>query len=344
MGNHGQLRLQFIAEENVKGLMEKVTLVPGQKLGVYEIVEHIASGGMGEVYRAHDERLGRAVAVKIINPTLAENPEELQRFRNEARTLAALSHPNILNIFDIGQADGFCYAVTELLTGKNLRERMAGKPLPWRTAVPIAIQVATGLATAHVRGIVHRDLKPENIFLLADGGVKILDFGLARCIDSQRLSQVGTPIHGAVNDDDAMIGSFQYMSPEQVERKPADARADVFALGAVLFEMLVGRSPFSNVSIGQMLAAILHNDPPSMKTRGHKLPSGLERVVLRCLEKEPEKRFQAAYDLAFALNEIIAASHADHPVVRLLRSRLGSFIAGLALGLSLGAILVSLFR
>jgi serine/threonine protein kinase len=275
-----------------------MALEAGARLGGYTVTGLLGTGGMGEVYRARDERLGRDVAIKVIAQALASETKELHRFEREARALAALSHPNILGIFDFGEQDGVHFAVMELLGGTTLRERLNGGPLPWRTAVAIASAVAMGAATAHARGIVHRDLKPENIFLLADGGVKVLDFGLAR-----RDPAPGAP---AAPEEETLIGTAIYMAPEQILRKPADARTDVFALGVVLFEMLAGRGPFTRSGVGDTIGAILTEDPPEIAPPGGTVPPALERIVRHCLAKDPEERLQSAYDLVFALGEVTA--------------------------------------
>jgi serine/threonine protein kinase len=307
-------------------------LEKGTRLGAYRITGLLATGGMGEVYTARDERLGRDVAVKVVARGLAEDAKEHARFEREARTLASLSHPNILNIFDFGEEGGFRYAVTELLTGQNLRERMAGRALPWRTAVAIAIGAAKGLAAAHAGGIVHRDLKPENIFLLADGGVKVLDFGLARAVSG--------PAHQF--EDESLVGTAAYMAPEQIVDQPTDARTDVFALGVVLHEMLTGDKPFGRATVTMTMDAILSEEPPPIPTGANTVPLAAARVVRRCLEKEPAQRWQTAYDVAFALSDVIAVV-APAPAAPVWRGRALWFLAGLLLGSAVTA-LVALLR
>ncbi len=307
-----------------------MALEVGARLGGYTVMGLLGSGGMGEVYRARDERLGRDVAVKVIAPALASETKELLRFEREARALAALSHPNILGIFDFGEQDGVHFAVMELLGGTTLRERLNGGPLPWRTAVAIASGVAMGAAAAHARGIVHRDLKPENIFLLADGGVKVLDFGLAR----HDPAPGGPPLP----EEETLIGTAVYMAPEQILRKPADARTDVFALGVVLFEMLAGNGPFARSGVGDTIGAILTEDPPTIAPPGGTVPTALERIVLRCLAKDPDQRLQSAYDLVFALGEVTAlppgaARASAWPV------RVAIFLAGALVGAGAAALL-----
>jgi serine/threonine protein kinase len=313
-----------------------VPLEPGARLGAYHVEGLLASGGMGEVYRGHDERLGRDVAIKIIAEGLASQEKELQRFEREARILASLSHPNILNIFDVGEHEGTHYAVMELLRGETLRERMAKRALPWRTATAIGVAVARGLAAAHAAGIIHRDLKPENVFLLSDGGVKVLDFGLAH--QEVPPSDAGTPS----TQVETFVGTALYMAPEQVCGETADARTDIFGLGVVLYEILTGTRPFGRLTVGETLSAILHADPPSMAAFGATVPPLLERVVRRCLEKERDKRVQAAYDLAFELSEIVSAPTVQSPVAVPWRVRIGWFLAGALLSAAVALLLMAL--
>jgi len=290
-------------------------------LGAYRVEGLLATGGMGEVYRGHDERLGRDVAIKIVAEGLASEDKELERFQREARTLASLSHPNILNIFDFGEHDGVCYAVMELLRGENLRERMAKRALPWRTATAVAVAVARGLAAAHAAGIVHRDLKPENVFLLADGGVKVLDFGLAH-----RDPPPGEGKPPAA--EETLVGTALYMSPEQICGEPTDPRTDIFGLGVLLYEMLTGARPFGRLTVGETMSATLYADAPPMKAFGASVPPALERVVRRCLEKDRGERVQAAYDLAFELSEILSTPPTQGPAVVSWRVRIAWFLAG----------------
>ena len=316
----------------------QAVLATGTRLGAYEIVGVIGTGGMGEVYRARDDRLNRDVAVKVINERLAANPAEIERFINETKILAAIQHPNIVSIFDVGNYEGVYYAVMELLSGKHLRQRMRGGRLPWRTVVPIATAVASGLAAAHSRGVVHRDLKPENIYLLDDGGVKILDFGLAHG-EPTAGGRVGTSAAAEVGDEGGLIGTIHYMAPEQVERKPVDARTDIFALGCVIYEILAGNAPFARMSLTDSMLAVLHEDPPSMPTAGRVIPDSLLRVIRRCLEKDPAKRFQNAFDLAFALNEVtVSVPAGSAPVTSRLRA------AWFSVGLAAGVVLTLLLR
>ena len=280
-----------------------MTLEPGARLGPYEIVSQLGQGGMGVVFRARDTRLERAVAVKVLPQGMAGDAEALQRFEREAKAVAALSHPNILAIHDFGHEDGTVYTVTELLEGQTLRQRLQEGALPPRKAVEIALAVAAALASAHERGIVHRDLKPENVFLLNSGHIKVLDFGLA---------QVGAPLgeggEGATvslsTQPGRVMGTVGYMAPEQVRAQPVDARADIFALGAVLYEMLTGKRAFQGDSMVETLNAILREDPPSLLESSARLSPALDRIVRRCLEKRPEERFRSTHDLALALEAV----------------------------------------
>ncbi len=306
-----------------------VPLEPGARLGSYTVVGLLGTGGMGEVYRARDERLRRDVAVKILAPALAGEDKELARFEREAHTLAALAHPNILNIFDVGEHDGTRYAVMELLQGETLRERLRRGPLPWRTAVAIAIAVAKGLDATHAKGIIHRDLKPENVFMLADGGVKVLDFGLAH-----REPRPGVePVH----EPETLVGTMVYMAPEQIMGQTADARTDIFGVGVLLHEMLTCGRPFDRLTVGETMGAILSAEPHPLEPRGGKIPVALAHVVRRCLEKEPDQRLQSALDLAFALSEVTVAPPAAAPTSWWARALW--FVAGAAVGAALTALL-----
>lgn len=288
-------------------------LSAGFHLGPYEILEPLGAGGMGEVYRARDHRLGREVAIKIIPDRLATNPKALERFEQEAKAVASLSHPNILAIHDVGTAEGTSFAVMELLRGESLDERLARESLFWRKAVEIAAAAADGLASAHACGIVHRDLKPANIFITTDGQVKILDFGLAtlRPIPS---SQSVTALR-TQSEPEAVAGTIGYMSPEQVTGRPADPRSDIFSLGCVLYEMLSGQRAFDRPSAGETLAAILRDNPSDLSEFNTKIPLSIVSVVRRCLEKNPGERFQSAQDLGFALREILSGSALAPPTV-----------------------------
>ncbi|HEV8242145.1 MAG TPA: protein kinase [Thermoanaerobaculia bacterium] len=309
-----------------------MTIAAGQRLGPYEILAPLGAGGMGEVWRARDTRLGREVAIKVLPPHLAEDGEALRRFEREARTVAALSDPNILALHDFGTDDGVVYAVTELLYGVTLRERLKSGALPWRRAVDWAAQTARGLAAAHDKGIVHRDVKPENLFLVRDGRVKVLDFGLARSESGSGNSGALNLEHGkthAHTQPGRVLGTVGYMSPEQLVGEPVDARSDVFALGCVLFEMLTGATPFHRDSVVEAMGAVLREEPAPLvgvpDGAGQPVSPSLSRLVMRCLERRPEERFQSARDLAFALEvlsgETGSRSEAALPAMERSRQR-----------------------
>jgi Tol biopolymer transport system component len=286
-----------------------MSLASGTRLGPYEIVAPLGAGGMGEVYRAHDSRLGREVAVKVLPAGFSVDHERLRRFEQEARAAGALNHPNILGVYDIGTHDGAPYVVSELLDGETLRARIADSPLPQRKAVDYATQIAKGLAAAHERGIVHRDLKPDNLFVTRDGRVKILDFGLAKMTDSQA-AESETRFANAAPQTTAgtTLGTVGYMSPEQVRGQKVDHRSDIFSFGVVLYEMLTGRRAFQGDSAVETMNAILKEDPKPAGNGGPPLPPGLDRIVLHCLEKSPEERFQSARDVAFDIEALSGTS------------------------------------
>jgi serine/threonine-protein kinase len=295
----------------------------GARLGPYEILSPLGAGGMGEVYRARDTRLGREVAVKVLAPLLQRSPEALKRFEQEARVVASLSHPNILALHDFGQENGLVYAVSELLEGESLRQRLARESLPSHKVIEIGIGIAAGLAAAHAKGIVHRDLKPENVFVTADGRVKILDFGLARLDEPATASGVtSAPTLGAsATEPGTLLGTVGYMSPEQVKGGTADSRSDIFAFGCVLYEMTTGQRAFAARTVAEASAAILR-DAPELPSASGTASAPLHRIIGRCLEKSPEERFQSARDLAFALKEASGPSAvASLPETRALRPR-----------------------
>jgi len=294
---------------------------------------------MGEVYRARDTRLGRDVAIKVLPAAFSRDPDRLRRFKQEAQVVAALNHPNILAIHDLGEHEGSPYIVTELLEGRTLREWLGGGAVPSRKATDAAAQVARGLAAAHDKGIVHRDLKPENIFVTRDGRVKILDFGLAK------LTPEATPdaetIHSQT-EPGVVMGTIGYMSPEQVRGVSADHRSDLFSLGAVLYEMLSGKRAFHGETSVDTASAILHSEPPELAEINQKVSPALSRIVGHCLEKSPEARFQSAHDLVFDL-EAVSETSASHSVTPLSRSRrLSRLSIGIAVALAILAGLVAL--
>ncbi|HEY7214762.1 MAG TPA: protein kinase, partial [Thermoanaerobaculia bacterium] len=292
---------------------------PGTRLGSYEIIAPLGSGGMGEVYRGRDSRLNRDVAVKVLAHRLTGNPEALARFKREAQAVAALSHPNVLALFDYGESDGTVFAVMELLDGETLRARLTSGPLPQRKAVEYAVQIARGLAAAHERGIVHRDLKPENVFLTRDGQVKILDFGLARLatVESDG-GETFSPTPSLPTRPGIVMGTPGYMSPEQVRGQGTDPRSDLFAFGTILYEMLAGRRAFRGDTAAEAMTAALREEPPELPAS---VPPTLDRLVRHCLEKDREQRFQSARDLAFDLEAILDRSTSAASAVPARRRR-----------------------
>jgi Tol biopolymer transport system component len=288
----------------------RMALTPGTKIGPYEIVSPLGAGGMGEVYRARDPRLGREVAIKVLPSSLSADPGRLQRFEQEARSASALNHPNILVVYDVGTDNGVPYLVTELLEGETLRERLRDSALPVRKGSELAEQIAQGLAAAHERGIVHRDLKPDNIFLCRDGRAKILDFGLAKLIATESQDATLTSLQSHRTQEGTVLGTAGYMSPEQVRGQTADPRSDIFAFGSVLYEMFSGRRAFEGPTPAETASAILKEDPADLLASNPKI-TALNRIVLHCLEKNPEERFQSARDLAFHLRSLSATSEAS---------------------------------
>jgi eukaryotic-like serine/threonine-protein kinase len=281
----------------------------GTRFGPYEIVSPLGAGGMGEVYRARDTRLGRDVALKVLPASFADDKNRLSRFRQEACAAGALNHPNILVIYDVGSDDSSPYVVSELLEGETLRQRMGDVALSQRKAVDYSQQIAHGLAAAHDKGIVHRDLKPENLFVTKDGRVKILDFGLAKLAQTTNGAiQTDIPTRRIDTDAGTVMGTVGYMSPEQVRGQVVDHRSDIFAFGAILYEMLSGKRAFHGGSAAETMSAILKEDPPDLSATNRTVSPALERVVHHCLEKSPEERFQSARDLAFDLQALSGTS------------------------------------
>jgi serine/threonine protein kinase len=285
-----------------------MALTPGTKIGPYEIVAPLGAGGMGEVYRARDTRLGRDVAVKVLPERLARDADALRRFETEARAIAALNHPNILSIHDIGTHEGAPYLVSECLEGQSLRQELSGGVLPLRRAVEYGTEIAQGLAAAHDKGIIHRDLKPENIFVTRDGRLKILDFGLAKLATPEALADDGATLEAVPTSAGVVLGTVGYMSPEQVRGEPADARSDIFALGTILYEMLFGQRAFRRDTSAETMTAILKEEPVELSVSGKPVSPALERIVRRCLEKKPLQRFQSARDLSFNLEGLSGVS------------------------------------
>src|SRR5215472_14143037 len=282
-----------------QSLFESKMIQPGTKVEDYEVIKLIGAGGMGEVYQARDVRLSRNVAIKVLPAFLTHDPDRLRRFEQEARAAAALNHPNIVAVYQMGFYQGSPFLVSELLEGETLRERNKPGCLPWRAAVEYGVQIARGLAAAHGKGIIHRDLKPENLFVTNDGHVKILDFGLAKLTDTMSFGHAGIK-----SEPGLVVGTVGYMSPEQVRGEESDHRTDLFAFGAILYEILSGQRAFQKVSAPETMSAILHEEPPDTSQLLPAVPSALHRVLRRCLEKKREQRFQSASDLAFALEAL----------------------------------------
>ena len=281
-----------------------MTLSAGTRLGPYEILSPLGAGGMGEVYRARDSKLKRDVAVKVLPQSLAADPDALARFEREALAVAALSHPNILSIFDFGADEGTAYAVMELLEGETLRGKLDSGPIAQKQAVDYALQVAKGLSAAHEKGIVHRDLKPENLFVSKDGHVKILDFGLAKRVEAvSPVEQTSAPTGSGHTEAGTVMGTMGYMSPEQVRGLPVDHRSDIFSFGTILYEMLSGKKAFKKDTASDTMAAILLQEPPELTQSGRNISPALDHIVKHCLEKDRDNRFQSAKDVVFNLSE-----------------------------------------
>lgn len=324
-----------------------MSLSSGSRLGPYEILSLIGAGGMGEVYRARDPRIGREVAIKILPAAYAHDSERLRRFEQEVRSVGSLNHPNILTIYDFGSEDGSSYLVSELLTGETLRDRIRSG-IPQRRAVELGQQIATGLAAAHEKGIVHRDLKPENLFVTNDEQIKILDFGLAKLREPETKGHVSVlPTSPGPTEPGVVLGTVGYMSPEQVRGFPADHRSDIFSLGCVLYELLTSKRAFYGDSSVETMNAILKEDPTEYLETNANLSPALIRIVNHCLEKKPESRFQSARDLAFDLQMIsgsFQSTKTSAPAALSLRKRIVrysaavlAFIAALATGILIGA-------
>jgi tetratricopeptide (TPR) repeat protein/TolB-like protein len=312
---------------------------PGTRLGPYQILAPIGSGGMGEVYRARDARLDRDVAIKVLPADFAADPERLRRFEREAKATATLSHPNILAVHDVGTVEGVPYLVEELLEGESLKERLDRGAMPVPEALEIAVQVARGLAAAHERHIVHRDLKPGNVFITRDGTVKILDFGLAKVVagvplgDAETLTQAPS----TATEFGRVLGTLAYMAPEQARGLPVDPRSDIFSFGVVLYEMLAGRRPFRGGTATDTVAAILKEDPPPLPET---VPAALQGIVARCLQKRQEDRFSSGHELVVALRGTSSGSEA--PTTKAVRARTlrlpKQWLLGAAVTLLLGAV------
>jgi len=313
----------------------------GQLVGHYRVLEKIGEGGMGEVFRARDERLGRDVALKLIRPSSSTNPDHVRRFDQEARAAAALNHPNIVAIYDVGLQNGSPYIVSELLHGQTLRRRLSQGPIPVEQATDYALQIVLGLIAAHDRRIVHRDLKPENLFITRDGRIKILDFGVAKL---QSLTETDQSVDAmtTVTKSGAVVGTVAYMSPEQLRGKPVDHRSDVFSVGAILYEMLTGRRAFLGETEVDTMTAVLREEPPELDVSRGRVPASLRNIIRHCLEKEPENRFQSGKDLAFALEALSGSSEGRGGLYRNLRPLTSKMLLGTAGGALLAAALLVL--
>ncbi|MCI0392270.1 MAG: protein kinase [Acidobacteria bacterium] len=327
----------MIAEEQARSII-------GRTLDHYQVRSLLGQGGMGEVYRAHDTRLDRDVAVKILPEHLASDAEALRRFEREAKAIAALSHPNILSIFDFGNEQGMSYAVTELLEGETLRSFLSCSSPEWQCAATIGEAIAEGLAAAHIKGIIHRDIKPENIFLTSGGQVKILDFGIARV--KHEVSPYSETLTSAVKTTmpGTVIGTIGYMSPEQTRGEEADSQSDIFSLGCLLYEMVSGKSPFARETAAETIAAILKEEPPTITGRGKDFPEVLERIIRHCLEKRPGERFQSALELANDLRAVLSgdnvATPKPAPLLAKYRSRFVAWVATAIISLIVGVVVL----
>jgi len=323
-----------------------MTLAPGTRLGAYEIQSPLGAGGMGEVYRARDTTLGRDVAIKMLPAFLSHEPDRLRRFEQEARAAAALNHPNILAVYQMGTYKDSPYLVSELLEGRTLREQLMRGMMPVRKATEYGVQIAHGLAAAHDKGIVHRDLKPENLFITKEGRVKILDFGLAKLIPCKDTPDHAAPTAIGLTESGVVMGTAGYMAPEQVRGETTDRRTDIFAFGAILYEMLTGKRAFQELTSAETMTAILNEEPPAVSQVAPDVSMAMQRVVNRCLEKNPEQRFQSASDLAFALDALSALGSSPNATVievtspRFLPSLIVALIS-VALALALVAMLWS---
>jgi serine/threonine protein kinase/tetratricopeptide (TPR) repeat protein len=323
-------------------LEKPMHLSTGDRLGRYEIVEPLGAGGMGEVYRARDRELDRDVAVKVLPEAVAGDAERLARFKREAKAVARLSHPSILEIYDFGREGDVIYAVTELLEGEDLGDhlRSVGGPMPWKEIRRIGAAVADGLAAAQGNGVVHRDLKPSNIMICSDGRVKILDFGLARFHEAATPEAETATATPAFSTAGMVMGTVGYMSPEQVRGEPADARSDMFSLGCVLYEMLSGRRTFKRDTSAETMTAILREEPESFAEVGVDVAPEVAQVVERCLEKNPDQRFQSAADLAFALREMATSPGRPRAAPRPIRTD-RSWLVPTAIALVTVAVLIA---
>ena len=320
-----------------------MSLAAETQLGPYKIVSLIGAGGMGEVYRARDTRLLRDVALKLLPESFTADPDRLRRFEQEARAVAALNHPNIVSVYDVGSAGGIQYIVSEFLEGETLRQLISSSGMAPRKAIDLAVQLAQGLGAAHEQGIVHRDLKPENIFVTRDGRLKILDFGLAKLRRPQMIAETIDGVTVAETNAGQVMGTIGYMSPEQVRGETADYRSDIFSFGSILYEMLSGQRAFKRNTGAETMTAILNEEPSDFSGRNFPVTPALERIVRHCIEKQPGQRFQSAQDIAFALESASGISITTATAAAPVRKRwawlavMGSLVLLAAAGLGLRA-------
>jgi Tol biopolymer transport system component/tRNA A-37 threonylcarbamoyl transferase component Bud32 len=320
-----------------------MNLAPGTKLGPYEIVSLLGAGGMGEVYRARDSRLKREVAIKVLPQALSLDADRLRRFEQEALATAALNHPNILAVFDIGTYEGAPYVVSELLEGETLRERLRGGSIAMRKTLDYALQIAHGLAAAHEKGIIHRDLKPENLFITKDGRLKILDFGLAKLTQPEPAGRTALATATQATEAGVVMGTAGYMSPEQVRGVTVDPRSDIFSFGAILYEMLSGKRAFHGETAADTMSAILKEDPPDFNETNRNVSPALERIVQHCLEKNPESRFHSASDIAFDLEHLSGTSGASARIASVAAAPpRRKLLLALAAGLAIAVVMLGL--
>src|SRR6202790_4903002 len=322
-----------------------MNLASGTKLGPYEIASLLGAGGMGEVYRARDSRLKREVAIKVLPQALSLDADRMRRFEQEALATAALNHPNILAVFDIGTSEGSPYVVSELLEGETVRERLRVGSLATRKALDYSLQIVNGLAAVEEKGIIHRNLKPENLFITKDGRVKILDFGLAKLTQADSANHTSLPTMTHATEAGVVLGTAGYMSPEQVRGASVDARSDIFSFGAILYEMISGKRAFHRETAADTMSAILKEDPPDLSETNRNVSPALERIVQHCLEKNPEQRFHSASDIAFDLEHLTGVSGTTARAAATAAAGArppGRLIARLAGGVALAALMLGL--
>ncbi|MGH9833999.1 MAG: protein kinase domain-containing protein [Blastocatellia bacterium] len=350
----------ILAEAAELSVDDRREFLVGRCIGHYQVISLLGRGGMGEVFLAEDSKLNRKVALKVLPAAFTQNPDRVRRFEREAKAASATNHPNILTIYEIGQAEGLRFIATEFIDGVTLRQPMQSDGMSIAESLSVAVQVASALSAAHETGIIHRDIKPENVMVRPDGLVKVLDFGLAklteRTASAPEVDSQAETIARLSTEPGVVMGTVSYMSPEQARGDKADHRTDIFSLGVMLYEMIAGRRPFAGATLGETIAAILRDEPPELSETNAKVSPQLEKVVRRCLEKKPERRFQSASDLGFALETLSApASSAGMnrmdaaPAIMQTakrggwRDRIAWIVAGV-LGLALLAVSVAYFK